>query len=291
LREEKSLRAEVKRHAEPAAMEESPASNHRYNEYMEFLQSLDHRNEASRTYLAIHLHRTARTLAAAPPPGRTGRALELAAYGYMASALACVGGYREVRCAYLGTAGQVVSRPVSARGKEIFQGEYDLFDAEKDAFPYPDGHYDLVLACEVFEHLTRDPMHMLLECGRVLSDDGTLILTTPNVASHTSVAKVLTASGNPQIYSLYPWAATESPHVREYTPGELHAAVSAAGFDVEHLFTEGMDGYNSGAWVGELLQYFDLTAALRGEQMYGVARKGRGGATTRYPGFLYECPP
>jgi len=85
-------------------------------------------------------------------------------------------------------------------------------------------------------------MFMLLEINRVLVDGGTLVLTTPNVASFTAVARLLECTGNPQLYSMYPnpsgeYKDTEIPHVREYTPQELAEAVKAAGFEVEYLFT------------------------------------------------------
>jgi SAM-dependent methyltransferase len=291
LRARGDLRDLVKRHAEWTPLEETPAPNGRYAECVEFLQSLDHATEGSREYLSIHLHRTARTLAMAPPPLRTGRALELGAYMFMTPALGCVLGYREVRGAYMGTPGRAVKRAASSQGKVIFECEIDLFNAEKDQYPYPDGYFDLVLACEILEHLSRDPMLMLLECARVLCDGGALIVTTPNVASHTSVARTLTAAQNPQVYSLYSWVETESPHVREYTPGELRDAIAAAGFQVEYLFTEKISGCNSDVWVMELLKQLDLPGALRGEQMYCLARKRGGANTVRHPDFLYERPP
>jgi len=291
LREQGDLRDLVKRHTECARLEATPGPNGRYAECVAFLQSLDHANEGSKEYLSTHLHRTARTLALAPPPLHTGRALELGAYMFMTPALGCVLGYREVRGAYLGAPGRSVKRAASSQGKTIFECETDLFNAEKDRYPYPDGHFDLVLACEILEHMSRDPMFMLFECARVLCDGGALIVTTPNVASHTSVARALTAVQNPQIYSLYPWVETESPHVREYTPGELHDAIAAAGFDVECLFTEKIRGYDSDVWVQELLEQLDLPGALRGEQLYCLARKRGGAGAMRRPQFLYERPP
>ena len=291
LREQGDLRDLVKRHTECARLEATPGPNHRYAECVEFLQSLDHANEASKEYLSTHLHRTARTLALAPPPRHTGRALELGAYMFMTPALGCVLGYREVRGAYIGAPGRSIKRAASSRGKTIFECETDLFNAEKDRYPYPDGHFDLVLACEILEHMSRDPMFMLFECARVLCDGGALIVTTPNVASHTSVARALTAVQNPQIYSLYPWVETESPHVREYAPGELHDAIAAAGLHVEYLFTEKIRGYDSDVWVQELLKQLDLPSALRGEQLYCLARKRGDAGAVRRPEFLYERPP
>jgi SAM-dependent methyltransferase len=169
----------------------------------------------------------------------------------------------------------------------------DHFDAERDRFPYDDGSFDCVLNCEIYEHLLMDPLHMLLECNRVLADGGFMVLTTPNVASYTAVARVLEQSGNPQLYSMYPYPfgeyrETEIPHVREYTPLELKQAVEAAGFAIEYLFTRKVEGYNSHLWVTNFLERNGYSAALRGEQMYCLAKKVAGAPVTRYPGFLYE---
>ena len=141
------------------------------------------------------------------------------------------------------------------RGQGSLSLPVDLFDAEKDRYPYEDGRFETVLACEIFEHMLHDPMHMLIEMHRVLEEGGTLVLTTPNVASYLAVARVLEQSGNPQLYSKFPYplgefAETEVPHVREYTPAELREAVESAGFEVENLFTEVIAGYRTES-VGE----------------------------------------
>jgi SAM-dependent methyltransferase len=265
----------------------------RMDEIKAFLRSLDQRDEAARTYLGIHLDRIARTLTLTPPPFRTNRALELGTYMHMAPVLKCVHGYEEVRGAYLGPLGKIESKAVTVQGREVFRCTIDLFDAERDRFPYDDESFDLVLACEMFEHMLRDPMHMLTEINRVLADGGAMILTTPNVASYLAVARVLEQSGNPQLYSKYPdprgeFVEAEIPHVREYTPRELREAIECAGFEVESLFTEIIHGYNCDLWVKDFLARNKYSTALRGEQLYCVARKQHGAAITRYPHFLYE---
>lgn len=265
----------------------------RSDEIQAFLRSLDPRDEGARTYLEIHMRRIARTLTLTPPPGTTGRALELGTYMHMAPTLQCVFGYREVRGAYFGPLGKVESKAVTVKGREVFRCFVDLFDAERDRFPYDDESFDLVLCCEMFEHMLHDPMYLLVEMNRVLSDGGAMVLTTPNVASYTGVARVLEQSANPQLYSKYPdprgeFSETEIPHVREYTPQELGEAVTCAGFEVEALFTEIIPGYNCDLWVKDFLERNKYSAALRGEQTYCLARKRRGAKITRYPHFLYE---
>ena len=47
--------------------------------------------------------------------------------------------------------------------------------------PYPDGAFDLVVLCEVAEHLPTE-IPVVAEIGRVLAPGGHLVLSTPNVA-------------------------------------------------------------------------------------------------------------
>ena len=204
------------------------------------LRQLPTPDQSARAYLDKHVPRLARTLALVPPPQSTGRVLELGCYMQITPLLDRVCGYSEVRGAYYGQAGQVDRKEIQfPDGK--FSCEVDLFDVERDSFPYPDGHFDLVIAGEIIEHLVCDPMHMLLEARRVLADGGFLLVTTPNVASITSVAKTLDGHDNPQIFFLYQRPAEgEAPeigHMREYTAHELGEAVRAAGFEVTRLFT------------------------------------------------------
>src|SRR5450755_3478234 len=157
-------------------------------------------------------------------------------------------GYREVRGAYFGALGRTDRKIVPFPDRD-FSCDVDCFDAERDQFPYPDGHFDLVIAAEIIEHLTYDPMHLLVEARRVLADRGYLLVTTPNVGSITSVAKTLDGHDNPQIFFLYkhprPGDEAEIGHVREYTAYELGEAVKAAGFEVTQLFTTFIAEYAS----------------------------------------------
>jgi SAM-dependent methyltransferase len=258
-----------------------------------FVRSMDMPGDDARRYLEIHLARIVRTLSITPPPQRTSRVLELGAYMHMTPALGCVLGYRDVRGAYYGPLGRSDHKTVSAGGKVVFECEVDLFDAEKDRYPYEDASYDTVLACEIFEHFLHDPMHMLFEARRILIDGGSLVITTPNVASYTAVARVLEQSGNPQLYSKYAnplgeYADTEIGHVREYTPAELEEVLNAAGFAVDYLFTETAPGYHAATWVHDYLARHGFQNHLRGEQMYCVAHKLANTPLTRYPKFLYD---
>ena len=255
------------------------------------LQTLDLPDAEARAYFLKHLPRLARTLALVPPPRSSGRILELGCYMQITPFLQRWRGYSEIRGGYYGTPGLTERRTASVRG-ERFEVAVDLFDAGRDPYPYQDGSFETVLACELIEHLLRDPMHLILECRRILEEGGRLMVTTPNIASLTSVARVLHGYDNPQISSDYPrprdGAPDEIPHVREYTAFELRNLLEAGGFEIESLFTEPIAGLEMNRPMWNFLEEHGYNNSLRGEQTYCVAIKRGALPVTRYPQFLYS---
>jgi len=178
----------------------------------------------------------------------------------------------------------------SAEG-ETFECAIDHFDAEKDRFPYPDGHYTTVLCGELIEHLFEDPMHLMGEVNRILKPGGHLVLTTPNVASLRAIAAVLQGY-HPGFFHAYIKPAesgeVDARHNREYTPKEIHLLLENSGFSVELLETgEFRDlPHPEFAWVRHMLERYLLETDLRGDGIYAVGRK-RGPVKERYPAWLY----
>ncbi len=109
-------------------------------------------------------------------------------------------------------------------------------------------------------------------------------MTTPNVASLTSVGAALNGWKNAQIFSKYPAHNNrDTPHVREYTTRELSDAVRAARFCPQSLFTEPIAGFGSPSWVRDLLQEHGFDITMRGEQIYCLARKRGRADVRRFP--------
>lgn len=249
-----------------------------------FLRSIQPPDAASGAYLAEHRERLALTLAQVPPGGH--RALELGTYGVMAAAIQRVFGYTAVEGGDQSTSGEM---RVEIAGQAPFLLPMQSFDAERDRFPYADGSFDLVLACEIIEHFVTDPMHCLLECRRVLREGGTLLITTPNIASCTAIGRVLQGCEHPNLFPLYSRQASHRPHVHEYAPYELATALHDAGFELERIATRRAANFNSVEWVTALLEKFHFPTLLRGEQLFAVAVKRASNPTVRYPSYLYEA--
>jgi glycosyltransferase involved in cell wall biosynthesis/predicted SAM-dependent methyltransferase len=245
----------------------------------------------ARAYVETHLSRLEKTLEITPPGGPHDRILEMGAYLQITPALKTRLGYGEVRACYYGPAGRVDHRSVVSASGEQFACQVDLFDAEKDPFPYPDEYFATVLCCELFEHLSADPMRALVEINRVLRPGGRLVLTTPNLASLRALSAVLQGYHPgflPHYLKPAPDGAREARHAREYTPREIHDLLEDAGFEVARLETGPFREKPEPelAWVRHLLERYRLATELRGDGIYAVGRK-TGPVRTRYPAWLY----
>lgn len=251
------------------------------------------RDAESTLYAETHITRFEHTLNITPMGGPDDRILEMGAYMHMTPALRGRLGYGHVRGCYYGPAGRVDHREVTSASGEVFTCDVDLFDAEKDRFPYPDGHFATVLCCELLEHLPSDPMFLMAEVNRILRPGGHLVLTTPNVASIRALRAILEGY-HPGFFPAYirpaePGAEVEARHAREYTPREIHHLLVDGGFEVARLETgEFLDKPRpEERWVIRMLEQYQLPSNLRGDGIYAVGKK-TGPVVKRYPAWLYE---
>ncbi|MCW5977846.1 MAG: glycosyltransferase [Bryobacteraceae bacterium] len=244
-------------------------------------------------YMNIHLTRFEKTLGITPPGGPEDRILEMGAYLQITPSLKTKLGYGEVRGCYYGPAGKVDHRTVTSDEGETFECYVDLFDAERDLFPYADEHFAAVLCCELLEHLAEDPMHMMSEVNRILKPGGHLVLTTPNISSLRAIAAILTGY-HPGFFPAYirpkrEGEETDARHNREYTPREIARLLIDAGFEVTSLDTGPYreEPKPEHLWVVNLLERYQLSRDLRGDAVYAVGRK-TGPVRSRYPDWLYD---
>ena len=228
-----------------------------------------------------------------PPGAPDKRVLEMGAYMQITPALRSKLQYGEVRGCYYGKLGEVDHKEIVSADGEHFTCDVDLFDAERDAFPYPDEHFDTVLCCELLEHLPTDPMHMMSEINRILKPGGHLVITTPNICSVRAIAAILQGY-HPGSFPLTSGHPPTGPTTAHATPanmrrGNLRPFSGRVGFEVASLETGEFreEAHPEHEWVRQLLDTYWLDPDLRGDGLYAVGVK-RGPVHQRYPSWLYN---
>lgn len=247
-------------------------------------------NDSAAGYIRTHLTRLQKTLAITPKGAPDQRILEMGAYLQITPSLKTKLCYGEVRGCYLGPLGEIDHKEVQSEEGEVFRCEVDLFDAEKDTFPYPDAHFHTVLCCELIEHLPSDPMHMMGEVNRILAPGGHFVLTTPNICSLRAISAILQGY-HPGFFPAYlnPGDSDEARHAREYAPREIAHLFADAGFELTLLETGEFkdEAHPEHEWAHHLLEHYKLGREYRGDGIYAVGVK-RGPLRDRYPAWLYS---
>jgi SAM-dependent methyltransferase len=164
----------------------------------------------------------------------------------------------------------------SAAYGERFGFKYRAVDVERDEFPFPAASFDLVLCCELLEHLLINPSQMLYEAHRVLKPGGYLLLTTPNVLRWRNVASL--ARGK-NIYDHYHGNGIYGRHNREYTPAEVGELLRANNFTIESLQTRHVYG-------SRVVNRVPVLFTQRRDNIFALARS-TGQARMQCPANLY----
>jgi len=103
-----------------------------------------------------------------------------------------------------------------------------------DPLPFPNETFRAVIFSEVLEHLRLSPSLVFKELHRIMSPQGILLVTTPNVARITNVVKLLLGKN---ISETFPDDVKTNnitdylTHIREYTMGELVDLLRRNGFE------------------------------------------------------------
>jgi len=158
-------------------------------------------------------------------------------------------------------------------------------DLETMPLPAADETFDIVLCCEVIEHMDVDPMFMLAELNRVLKPGGRLVLTTPNITSSHALWKMLRGI-EPYFYMQYHKDGSPYRHNYEYSRGGLETLLEAAGFQGE-VWTENSfeDGIYEDATFLENAG-FKINRDLLGDNLFASVYK-KSDVVERYPSPIY----
>lgn len=231
-------------------------------------------------------------LARVPRPARRGRALELGSPPFHITLL--LRRFRDYDFALAASAADdrasFVEELTSREFGERHRMECRCFDVERDRFPYPDASFDLVLWCEVIEHLQENPVQAVSEIHRVLVPGGLLVLSTPNVARADNVLALLRGDNVFDPYHLgSPFRGTR--HLREYTAAELGQLLGGCGFEVvrvDDLDLRPPRTVASRAARAGMRVLGRLAAGRHGEHLFVVARRGSGSFRWGFPAGLFD---
>ena len=163
--------------------------------------------------------------------------------------------------------------------------EYKAFNIETDRFPYEDGSFDIVLYCEMIEHLMHDPSHSLYEIHRVLKPGGYLVLSTPNPFRYTNYLRFLAGKN---IYPPFSGYGPYSRHNREFSAAELRLLLRQCNFEIETLITAHDPAYDHPKRLDKLMRWLYRCGLFR-EKMDVIHLRARaiGQPIYRYPPELY----
>ena len=163
------------------------------------------------------------------------------------------------------------------------------FNVEEERFPFAERVFDVVLLCEVIEHLQTDPMRVLLEVKRVLKEDGHLILTTPNVSRLENVCRMIAGVN---IYDPYSGYGAYGRHNREYNKHELVLLLEHCGFTVDTMFSADVHE-NPAPFFYPIARVVDQVWHRRndlGQYLFTRAKNARP-ARSKRPAWLYRSYP
>jgi SAM-dependent methyltransferase len=122
-----------------------------------------------------------------------------------------------------------------AGDKEFHFQHFNVEDMDSPCWKEVGSDYDVILFCEILEHLLVDPAPLMDRLKGMLRPGGSLMLTTPNVFSRHN--QTLWQAGQ----NIYEWYSPNGPygrHNRVWSGAEIrHFATNVWGFKAAQLFT------------------------------------------------------
>jgi SAM-dependent methyltransferase len=218
----------------PTPLELELKDEERIRDYLLSLNSFADAPMEGRNYINHALRRFIITVNMVPPAAHPQqRLLEIGAGPYYTTLLLQrLRGYDMYLTNFYGdnhpALGQQIIR--SSRDNVAYECNYVSVNVERDPLPYPDETFDVVLFCEVIEHLTQDPTFALAELHRVLKPGGYLLVTTPNVFRLQHLLYIM--GGRHNLFHPYSGHGVYGRHQREYGLGELIDLVQGCGFAI-----------------------------------------------------------
>jgi ubiquinone/menaquinone biosynthesis C-methylase UbiE len=243
-------------------------------------------NPALMAYHRVFVRRYSNTIGCLAHLPRDLKVLELAAGPYGMTAVLRKHLFDQIELATFGRHGDTTIIRLRV-GSDHYCLKETHFNAEAERWPYADESFDLILSCEMLEHLAMDPMNVFAEANRVLRPNGRFFASTPNASSFQNVVKCLAykpQSLAPHYRAPMSMEGIYQRHNRELTPPALQTMFTAAGFEKESFTTT--DSYQFDQCGMDPIRVDTLRSIfgndMRSDTMNFLGRKARQ-VTTRYP--------
>lgn len=225
-----------------AVVEEIGAFDLRVEGASEGMPSVQTANGAA-SYVARHRHEYVRTVRdvlefTALDPARGNRVLEIGAFfGTACIALSSLG--------YAVTAADAPEFVVQPEQVERF-ARHGITSCgvrlEDYLLPFDDEEFDIVIMCEVLEHLNFNPLPLLKEINRILRPGGLFYVALPNPGS--LVHRKLMMRGKQVGFDIQEFFTQLDPrsseivygHWREYSPEEVRRMLEPLGFRIDRQY-------------------------------------------------------
>lgn len=240
-------------------------------------------------YHDVHSGRYAITLKALRkvPQLAERRALELAANPYGMTALLASELGENLTLATFADPPNQREVSIGVGGRDFRLSEYG-FNVERDVWALPEESFDLVIACEIVEHLAMDPMALFAGANRVLQPGGYFFVSTPNAAciqNFLKLGRLLPPGIAQQFRRPMGLSRIYERHNREYTPFTIGEMMKAAGFEIVIMETDSAFAVNDLGYrqedIDALIQLIGIPE-LRCDTINVIGRK-IGPVVDRYP--------
>jgi SAM-dependent methyltransferase len=108
--------------------------------------------------------------------------------------------------------------------------------AEATGLPFEGSSFDMVMLCDVIEHLHHSPRELLIAAISAVRPHGFLVITVPNAVNLRKRLHVLVGKTNlPPFDAYYWWPGEWRGHVREYVRGDLDQLARLLGIEILEL--------------------------------------------------------
>lgn len=192
--------------------------------------------------------------------GIAARVVRLVGYDKRVLELGCSSGhmakvFRSHGCQVIGLEMDSVAAAIAREFCEMVY-EVNLDQADWPEVLKDHGKFDVIVAADVLEHL-RDPRACLGHLRRLLSDEGVLVVSTPNIAHGGVIASLMQGS-----FEYRDTGLLDRTHIHFFTENSLRDVLKQEGFSVGHF-----DTVDAGLDHPEFSQYWESISSEMREQI------------------------